>query len=178
MIDTDHLRLWPLGDADAEALHHLFTDPDVRRHLWDDQVIPREQTMEVIETSQRRFAERGFGLWGVHSRDAEALIGFCGYWFFRDPPELELLYGIAPAQWGRGYATEAARALVRYGFEQLQLDTVRGSADAPNVASVRVLEKAGLQFEKRLTVGGRDTVFYHLRRDAFQKDDSLYALNG
>jgi ribosomal-protein-alanine N-acetyltransferase len=53
----------------------------------------------------------------VLPREEDTLIGFCGFWFFYDPPELQLLYGIAPDRWGKGLAAEIARAMIRYGFE-------------------------------------------------------------
>ena len=70
-IGTPRLSLRPLGVADAGAAHRLWTDPDVRRHLWDGRIIPRERGVEVLAASERDFAERGFGLWGVHERGAE-----------------------------------------------------------------------------------------------------------
>ncbi len=169
-IETTRVRLRPLTPADLDVLHQLWTHPRVRKYLWDSEVILPEQTASVIKTSTGLFTEKGFGLWGVTPQAANDLIGFAGYWFFRDPPELELLYGIAADHWGRGLATEAARALVRYGFEQLDF------TDAPNVASVRVLEKAGLQFERRAVRGGLDTVYYRLRRERFHAADAPYRL--
>jgi ribosomal-protein-alanine N-acetyltransferase len=175
-IHTARLGLRPLAATDAATLHRLWTHPDVRRFLWDDEIIPAAQTATVIGRSVQLFREHGFGLWGAHLLGGDALMGFCGYWYFRDPPELELLYGIAADHWGQGYATEVARALLRYGFEQLALPAIRGSTDAANVASARVMEKAGMRFDKRAVVGGLDTVFFELRRDAFAGDDAPYRL--
>ena len=174
-IESARLILRPLTAAAVDVLHRLWTHPDVRRFLWDDEVIPHEQTAAIVETSAGMFRDNGYGLWGVSLGDAE-LIGFAGYWFFRDPPELELLYGIGADHWHRGFATEVARALVRYGFEQLEFTEVRGSTDALNVASACVLEKAGLQFHRRAATDGLDTVYYRLGRDAFRRDDRPYRL--
>jgi RimJ/RimL family protein N-acetyltransferase len=110
----------------------------------------------------------GYGLWGARLHDREELVGFGGFWHFHMPPKLELLYGIAPEYWNRGLATEIARALVRYGFEELGFTEVWASTDAPNVASARVLEKAGLRFERQAVVDGLETLFYCLPRSAFQ----------
>jgi ribosomal-protein-alanine N-acetyltransferase len=175
-IETARLDLQPLTPAAAAALHTLWTHPEVRRFLWDDEVIPPEKTASIIATSTKLFSDNGFGLWGMRLRDGKNLIGFGGYWFFRDPPELELLYGVAAERWDHGFATEAARALVRYGFETLQFPEVRGSTDALNGASVRVLEKAGLQFDRRAATAGLDTVHYRLKRTAFQPDNTPYRL--
>jgi [ribosomal protein S5]-alanine N-acetyltransferase len=174
-IETERLRLRPLKASDRLDLHHLFTDPDVRRYLWDDQVLPIEQTWAVVAESLRRFPADGTGLLAVSLRGKAPMIGFGGYWPF--PPRLEILFGLAPVQWGRGLATELVRALVRYGFEELGLDQVDGSADAPNIASLRVMEKAGLLRAEKIQKGGRVTVHYSLPRDAFQPGKERYIVH-
>jgi RimJ/RimL family protein N-acetyltransferase len=151
-LETERLRLRPLTPEDAEELYRLWTDPGVREHLWDGEVIPREQTEEAIRRSRELFETAGLGLWAVLPRDSEELAGFCGYWFFRDPPELELLYGIAAERWGAGLATEAARAMLRYGFEDLGFERIAASTDAANAASVRILEKLGMRLERRAVI--------------------------
>ena len=164
---TPRLALSPLRPNDAAELHELWTTPGVRRFLWDDEVIPAGQTEAVLERSCALFAERGLGLWGAWLCDASSrpsLAGFCGYWFFRDPPELELLYGVAEPFWGRGLATELANAMVRYAWDTLGFPIIHASTDVANVASTRVLEKAGFTLSRRTVVGGLDTVFYQLAR--------------
>jgi len=163
-LTTARFALRPLGAADAQELHALWTAPGVRRFLWDDEVIPRAQTDEIVARSAELFAGRGLGLWGARARDRgahDALAGFAGYWYFRDPPELELLYGVAEP--GRGAATEIARALVDYGFDALGFDEIRASTDAAHAASARVLDKLGFTLERRATAAGLDTLFYRRR---------------
>ena len=87
----------------------------------------------------------------------------CGFWTFRDPPELELLYGLGRAYWGQRLATELATAIVEYGIRQLHVREIRASTDPPNEASVRVLERLGFTLERRVVVAGRDTLFFALR---------------
>jgi ribosomal-protein-alanine N-acetyltransferase len=89
----------------------------VRRFLWDDRVIPREETATIVDESVRSFETRGFGLWGMFERRQASLAGFGGYWYFRQPPELELVFGVSPLRWGMGLATEATRAVIRFGLK-------------------------------------------------------------
>jgi ribosomal-protein-alanine N-acetyltransferase len=167
-IETERLRLRPLVIRDLDELHRLFTDPDVRRYLWDNEVIPIQQTQWVIRESLRLFRTEGIGLWGIRPRKgADFLAGFCGFWYFRDPPELEILFGIAPSRWGRGFATEATRAILRYGFDHKGFDSIAGSADAPNTVSLRVMEKTGMKVEKKARLKRFDTVFYRIQREDF-----------
>ena len=163
-IKTQRLVLHPLKKTDLDAIHRLWTAPGVRRYLWDDEIILRDRTEDILQENERLFNEKSFGLWGGWSQDRERLIGFSGFWYFREPPELEILYGVADELWGRGYASEMAAAMVAYGFEELNFPKIIGSTDAPNVASSRVMEKLGFQLDKRETVEGLDTLFYGLSR--------------
>lgn len=141
-LRTARLHLRPLGERDADALHALWTQPGVRRYLWDGRILAAEQTRDAALQSAWLHEQHGHGLWLAH--DAEgALVGFCGYGFFRDPHELELLYGVDERQWMKGYAREMAEALVAYGFDTLRLDEIRASTDAPNHGSQRVLRRLG-----------------------------------
>lgn len=173
-IETARLRLCPLRSEDVDDFHRLLIDPDVRKYLCDDKVLDTEQAASFIDGSHASFESNGFGLWAVRPREEDILIGFCGFWFFHDPPELQLLYGIAPKYWGKGLATEVARVMMRYGFEEHSLDRIIASADVPNLASLRVMEKAGMIFEKRVSINGSDLVYYAIAREAFQPDKSLY----
>lgn len=162
-LATPRLRLSPFQPSEAGALHDIWTEPEVRLFLWDDQVIPPEQTAEIVERSGEMFREKGFGLWSIRLHNGD-LIGFGGFWHFREPPELELILGVAPWLHGTGIATEAGNALIRHAFDVLGFEEVRGSADAGNTASLRLMEKLGMSQERRATVQGLDTVFYSLRR--------------
>ncbi|HKQ50948.1 MAG TPA: GNAT family N-acetyltransferase, partial [Pyrinomonadaceae bacterium] len=168
VIETARLRLRPLTLEDADELHRLFVEPGVRKFLWDDEVIPKERAESTIETSINSFETRGFGLWAVSPRTEAALIGFSGFWFFHDPPQLELLYGLSESYWNMGLATELARAMLGYGFEELRFVRVEASTDAANVASQRVMQKAGMAFWKRECTNGLDTVYYAVTREAFR----------
>jgi ribosomal-protein-alanine N-acetyltransferase len=165
-LTTKRCLLRPITAGDADQLHQLWSSPGVRRFLWDDEVIPMARTLAAIEQSQRMFREQGFGLWGAWPTGSPNLSAFGGLWPFRDPPQLELLYGVAEHLWGRGYATEVAQAVIEYCFDSLNLPLVRASTDVANVASIRVLEKLGFVLMYRSTVGGLDTVFYELQRHA------------
>jgi ribosomal-protein-alanine N-acetyltransferase len=150
--------------ADVDDLHRLFTQPEVRKYLWDDEIIPRERTASIVERSLGSFGTHGSGLWAVSFVDSQALVGFCGFLQVHEPPQLQLLYGMAPEHWNRGLATEAAIAMIRHGFEVLGFDRIDASTDAPNTASIRVMERAGMRFWKREMTNGLDTIYYAIDR--------------
>jgi ribosomal-protein-alanine N-acetyltransferase len=177
-IETERLKLRPCTMDDVDAIYQIWTDAGVRKYLWDDNVISREETASVIEKSLEYFRAKDFGLWAVLPLDENRIIGFCGYWFFHEPPQLELLYGIITDQWGNGFAPEAAEAMLRFGFAELGFQEVIASTDAPNAASVRVMEKLGMNFLKRKESEGLDTIYYSIQREDFQTPIHTMRCNG
>ncbi len=168
-LTTARLRLRPAAADDTDALLALWTDPKVRRWLWDGDEIPRETVETVISDGTASFAAHGYGHWLVVDATSDAVIGFCGLRSVADTGEVELLYAIAPAFWGKGYATEAARAVLAHGFDQVGLDRIVAQTDLPNVSSVRVLERLGMTRERLVRKGWAELVDYALRSADFRR---------
>ncbi len=160
-IETARLALRPSSAGDLADLHRLWGSAGVRRFLFDGRDVTREEADEYLSASIGSFASHGYGLWCVREREASALLGFAG--FLDDPSgPPQLMYGIDSTGWGRGFATEAARAVLRHGFEALALPRVVADVDEPNVASVRVLEKLGMRRTNRRLVQGRPILDFEL----------------
>ena len=169
LITTERCELRPLRPEDAGEIHGLLLEELVRRYLLDGERVSRDWVDAVIADSNAAFAAHGLGLWAARERGAAAILGFTGYRDFYEPPVLELLYALAPGYWGRGLATEIAHAAVDAGFAR-GLDHIRASTDAPNTASVRVMERPGMRFAGR-TAGKRwEQLHYGLPRDALEPD--------
>jgi ribosomal-protein-alanine N-acetyltransferase len=162
----------PFAAADIDELHRLWVDPDVRKFLWDDRIIARETAIAVVESSVDSFATHGFGFWAIHSKNDPKLIGFGGLRHFTEDggamSEVEILYGVAPEHWGKGIATEAACAVLRYGFEESELAHIYAGADPPNAASLRVIEKLGMKFARKIVVNCVEAVYYVMNRDDYK----------
>jgi RimJ/RimL family protein N-acetyltransferase len=156
--------LLPLTSEYLDEIHGVWTHPDVRRYLWDEAKVSREKAAVVVRESEAGFRDRGCGIWWVLERSSGEGIGFCG---FRFSGNAELVYGLLPEYWHRGLATEAARAVIGYGFERVGLHRVTASADTANGASMRVMERAGMRYAWRQTVDGRDLTGYELSREEF-----------
>jgi len=168
-IKTSRLLLRPITPEDVDELHRLWTNREVRRYIWDGVAISREEAAAIIGRSIDYFETNHYGLWAITISVEDCIIGFCGFWCFRDPPELELIYGLLPEYWGKGMATEAVRAIIRFGFDQLSLQWIVGSTDAVNAASCRVMERAGMRFADRAIAHGIDTIYYKVSRREFEK---------
>ena len=145
-IQTQRLELVPFREEDVDALHHHWTDPDVRRWLWDDVVIPRERAAETVRWAIESAEEKGVGMWSLFLREGDGgLIGFCGFRALPDLDDIELLYSLYPAYWGRGLATEASRAALDFAFRELRVSRVYAGADPPNAESFKVMERLGMR---------------------------------
>jgi ribosomal-protein-alanine N-acetyltransferase len=157
------LRAWTLGDIDE--LHALWTRAEVRRYLWDDEAISRERAAATVSEFMAQQAD-GIGGWMILEGETGALAGFAAL-IRREPGDPELLYGLASEWWGRGVATEAARAVLDYAFGALGCVRVIAATDVPNAASARVMERLGMRLTHRGLLNGRDAVFYEIRREDF-----------
>jgi ribosomal-protein-alanine N-acetyltransferase len=169
-IETARLRLRPVVQDDLDALHRLWIDAEVRRYLWDDEVISRERAQVEIDSSLASFESHGFGHWIVIHEEDHAPIGFCGLRPDEDHPEI--LFGLAPGYWGQGLALEAVRAVLRYGFEEKNLSRIVGKADLPNLRSFRVMEKAGMRFQRDTRNTRAGLRHFAITREEFKQTSS------
>jgi ribosomal-protein-alanine N-acetyltransferase len=138
--------LRPFTLEDVDALHILWTGPDMRRYLWDDLVISGEKVAKVVENHLITAETDGIGYWAIRFSDSldAPLVGFCGFRFQDDTRDIELLYGLDVAHWGRGFATEASAAAINHLWSATSLVKVYARADTPNHASVKVMERLGM----------------------------------
>ncbi|MBL8729623.1 MAG: GNAT family N-acetyltransferase [Planctomycetes bacterium] len=166
-LRTQRTLLTPFADDDAGQLLDLFREPKVRGYLLDDVVVSPAWVLNEIEQSQERFARGSAGLWSVRLDDDADVIGFVGFREFFHPPELQLLYGLLPAHWGGGLATEVTTAVCDFVFRRLGFDEITAATDLPNRASARVLQRLGMQFVRATDAGAAGTALFALERDAW-----------
>ncbi len=144
VVHSRRAELRPVASEEIDEVHHVFSDPDVRRFLCDGIEHDREWAAGVIAKSRDLFSDRGVGLWSARGRGRPEIIGVAGFFEFSAPGRLELLYALLPAHWGAGLATEIAGRIIALGLEN-GVDPIRASVDAPNTASRRVLARLGFE---------------------------------
>ncbi len=151
LLTTDRLALRELVESDWQAVHEYASDPEVCRFMiWGPNTAEQTRSfiVRMVELQQER-PRASFEL-AVALRDDGRLIGACGIRV--RPPEKrqgDIGYVLNSSYWGKGYATEAARTLLKFGFEELGLRRIIATCDTENIASARVLEKAGMRREAR-----------------------------
>ena len=161
-LRTERLLLRPPTLDDLSAWHATYVDAE---EVWFG--APRSSIDENREKLVRQIAnhaEHGYGFCAVELVQRGEIIGAAGLQRLEGGPDVEVGYRFLKAHWGRGYATESARASIEFGFEELGLDRIVAVALETNVASRRVLEKCGLEEIGLTHVYGLEHVKYELRR--------------
>ena len=162
LVETNRLILREFQHTDLQELASILADPKVMR-FSPTGVNSVEQVQEKIQSFITYYKEFGFGKWAVVLKESNKLLGYCGIAVERidGKDEKELGYRIDSRYWGQGLATEAASATVRYGFEQFNRPYLLGIVERANLASVKVLEKVGMQYE-------RVTIFHEVKMDVYR----------
>jgi RimJ/RimL family protein N-acetyltransferase len=145
-LTTDRLLLRHWRDADRVPFAAMNADPRVMEHF--PAPLSRPESDALVDEFERRFDPRGFGLWALERRDNGEFIGFTGLaavpWTAHFTPAIEVGWRLAPEAWGHGYATDAAREAVRFGFEDAGLDEIVSFTVPANVRSRSVMERLGM----------------------------------
>jgi RimJ/RimL family protein N-acetyltransferase len=178
-IETARLRLRPYTLKDLDELAAILSNPEVMRYSPRG-IIPEEKVKQATQVTLEFFINHwqqyGFGVWAVVQKDTAKLLGHCGLNFLPNSPEVEILYRLDQGCWNRGIATEAAKASLRYGFEEAKRDRIVAITVPEHLASRRVMEKIGMKYEKDAHFYNLDVVYYALARSTWQVDDSFYIL--
>jgi ribosomal-protein-alanine N-acetyltransferase len=144
ILTTERLVLRPVTTGDHAALLAHWTAPDVREFLFDGEILSSATISQVIGDSERDFAAVGYGLWLVFERETSELTGTVGLRPLEDLG-IEILYSLAAQARGKGYATEAAGAVLDYALGVLGLPEVLAEIDAGNQASAAVIARLGMR---------------------------------
>ena len=160
ILKTDRLILRTWTYADAERLFEICSDAETMLHIGDRQPYDSiEKAKEFLNWAVPYQLKMGFSRWAVVEKQSGAIIGSCGFGF-RDQTEVELGYLFAREVWGKGFATEAAQACLRYGFAEIGFQKIIALTDIDHEKSQNVLRKIGFQergIEKN--EDGEDLVF-------------------
>jgi len=169
ILTTERLRLRPIVHDDLDVLAALYADPEVMRFSLG--LLDREQTREKLNRIVESMAASGWDSFGVELLDGNRFVGICGLapQNVDDVDEIELGYRLMPEFWGRGIATEAARACRDYAFKTLGLPRIISIIESKNNASIRVTEKIGLRFEKETWKWDRQVRIYAAAKDHFDR---------
>jgi RimJ/RimL family protein N-acetyltransferase len=149
--ETERLILREILPEDAPAFFEMDSHPDVHRYLGNKPVQSIEETRKNIELIRKQYETYKIGRWAAIEKSSGNFIGWSGLKFIVEPENNrthfhDVGYRLAPHYWGKGYATESAKAAIRYGFLEMGLSEIIGTAHIENKASRHALEKCGLTY--------------------------------
>ena len=165
-IETARLYLRQFKAGDLDDLHPIFNDVEVVRYLKAEPPVSRKETERALLSIIQHWERHGFGRWAVIDKESGRLIGYGGLRNLLGTPEL--VYLLDKAFWGRGLATELARACLKWGFEELTCERIVAVTRPEHTASRHVMEKIGMTYEKNTCYLDIEVVQYTISRATYQ----------
>lgn len=168
-IQTSRLILREIEYEDEDALFELDSDPEVHRYVGNNPVQSKEQIRMVIGFIRQQYVDNGIGRWAVVDKNTNELLGWAGLKLFTEAVNkhtnfYELGYRFIKKHWGKGYATEAAKAWVDYGFTTLKQNEIFAMTDVNNLASKNVLKKTGFTLVETFDFNGEPTDWFKISK--------------
>lgn len=148
IFETPRLMLREFTISDTGFIKELNSDPKVLKYLHEPLIETNGQALHVITNIILPQYKSKLGRWAIHTKNNNECIGWCGLKYLPESDETDLGYRLMQSFWGKGYATEAARHTLEYGFKMLHIKKITGRAHIENTASIKILEKIGMQFQK------------------------------
>lgn len=169
-LETERLILRPLTVDDADEIHYYFSDPAVYEHIPPNPSTSLEETREKLEKILKMGQESGYGSLAVIEKSTGKLIGDCGIFPSDvDESKIEIAYRFARHTWGKGYAVEAAQAVLRFSFDKYEFGSIISITGPEHAASIRVMEKLGMKHTGNMKDEYGEVVVYEITREEFFK---------
>ena len=152
VIETERLTLRHLRIEDAEDLYRIYSSPETMKFMGRGSASVEEAGGHIQKHIEKYYNNYGFGLWATVLKENNSLIGRCGllYEDIEGIKDLELAYLLDSYYWGQGLATEAARSIIKIGFDKYNFKRIIAVINPQNTASIRVAEKVGMNYEREI----------------------------
>lgn len=166
-LTTDRLLLRPPIEDDLDDYIEIHSHPDVEPFLMGSRRKERSAAWMMLAALVGHWSLRGYGQWTLVDQGSGRVVGRAGFWYPQGGwPDVELGWVLRPADWGRGLATEACRAALRFGFTHLQFPHVISVIRHDNARSIRLAERIGERFEATRQIDGAEHLVYGITGDA------------
>ncbi len=152
---------------DFDEYATIFSNPEITRYLGDGEPLSRVAAWRSLAVIVGHWQLRGYGMWAVEERQSGILIGRIGFWNPEGWPGFEIGWTLKPSYWGRGYATEGAKAVLNYGFSELGKEHIISLIHPENIRSMQVAKRLGEELEGKTTVFGKEALIYGISREAW-----------
>ncbi|MFZ5920728.1 MAG: GNAT family N-acetyltransferase [Chloroflexota bacterium] len=162
-LNTPHLRLRPFVREDAQPLYRILNQDNILQYFPNPGKPSFERVERLVQRQVEHWQAHRYGWWAVIPHGQVDLVGWNGLQYLPETSEIEIGYLLGKPYWGKGYATEGARAVLEYAFSTMDLDEIIGLVHPENVASQRVLEKSGLAFTRRAVYFDMELLRYTIK---------------
>jgi RimJ/RimL family protein N-acetyltransferase len=169
-LTTPRIILRAFNSHEITGLHQILLNPSVLRYFPPSDPLSFAKVQRLVERQQKHWDGHGFGWWALSLADSDQLLGWCGLNFLPETNEVELKYLLAEAFWGKGIATEASKASLKYALMYTEIDPIIGLVHPENIASQRVLEKVGMSLVERKHYFGMECLRYVVRRETLESN--------
>lgn len=174
LIETERLLLRELEYTDKNDLFEMDSDPEVHLFIENNPVKSIDEITKVIEMLKKQYEENGIARWAVVDKSTNECVGWSGLKYFSEPLNdhnnfYELGYRFKKKHWGKGFATESSRAILDYGFKNLNIDSIFAIVDPENENSKKVLTKLGFDFQETFDYEGDSIDWFELRKTNWEK---------
>lgn len=177
MLETERLFLRPMNETDVELVFAMRSDEDIMRFIRAPQT-RRAETESWIKLVSSRWTDEKIGFCAIIEKSSKRFVGWCGLWRLQETGETEVGYALFKEFWGRGFASEAAGAFLKYGFEHLELEEIVAVANPENTNSRRVMENLGMTYDYTGKFYERDLVHYTITKDVYFRNRKAFASPG
>lgn len=161
IIETNRLILRELNIDDAKNFYELNLNPNVVKYTGDKAFANVTEAKKFLE-NYKDYKTNGFGRWAVIDKSNGEFLGWCGLKYVQQLNETDIGFRFFEKHWGKGFATESAKACLKFGFEKLKLKSIVGRAMAENIASIKVLENVGLKYEREFDFHEHKGLIYRI----------------
>lgn len=165
-FNTDRLQVRHLTPDDLDGLAALCADPLAMQYMDDGELLTRDECDKWIDTCQKKYKDRGYGTSAIIEKSSGNFAGFCGVIRAPENDFDEIIYALGQPYWGKGYATEVARAMLAYVFEISELDVIYATIDPANLVSQKMMPKLNMPLlEDRKNDDNSITRVYAIQRE-------------
>ena len=169
-IETGRLILRGFQREDLGSFADIMGEDRVGKQLPRGEGYTYQEVEKWLEGILKTWEEKEYGIWAVEEKNSQQFIGYCGLNRIEELGEFEVLYAYGPDHWKKGFATEAASAVLHYAFKILGLKKVVGLARPDNYGSIKVLEKNGLKYLETMEIFGLTCRYYELESGEYLKE--------
>ncbi|MCP4761982.1 MAG: GNAT family N-acetyltransferase [archaeon] len=167
ILNSERLLLRKIRKRDYTFIKYYLSDPERTQFLPLEKPYPENEVNKWFSNRIFHWKKNKFGTFIIQEKISERHIGFCGLEYVQNTNFIDIRYGLIQDFWGKGYAYEAAFRTIKYGFEQLGLETIYGAAVPENYSSIRILEKIGMNLDNQFDCYGNVVDPYSIKKHLF-----------